>query len=293
MMRVRGYRKASWLVASLGGCLALALALSGSRTATPVSGQPQPSVPPAGRIAIPGGRVLQPGESVTFVPPPFPTPVPGGPLMPRAGGFAPLNTLVRNDSDTRLTVLDDGQSFTVIGYGDEQIQLLMTSMSPNTIDGRPQPGARPFSCGADDEHGNAIRCGAVNASMGGGTVQVAVSTVPYGTTTQSVMLPARASVALVSPLPAGQSTITPGLTVNNISQQDATVTWDGATLTVAAADGFMVNATVRAQSLYTIPLADPGCDAIDGQPSITACDLTGLPPVDVNIDIVEIVASGG
>src|SRR5579871_2607477 len=111
-----------WLAAGAFGVVILVV-LSATGSPAPVQGQPQPSLTPEARIAIPGSRVLQPGEQTTFYYPP-PTPAPGSTPTPFSRAiFLTVDLTVQNDTDEQIFVLDDGESFVVTGYADELLQL--------------------------------------------------------------------------------------------------------------------------------------------------------------------------
>ncbi|MHB8577814.1 MAG: hypothetical protein ACYDCQ_21085, partial [Dehalococcoidia bacterium] len=146
----------SWIAACVG--LLVLVCLSASGPTPRALGQPQPSLAPEGRVAIPGSQVLQPDEQVTFFHPPLPptpTPAPGSRPTPHRSLFsATVDLLVENASDQRLFVLDDGGDFVVTAYGQVLVQL-----STRGPAGFPSPGfLRLDACGADDAAGNTVRC---------------------------------------------------------------------------------------------------------------------------------------
>src|SRR5579885_2573809 len=124
-----------WLVLAVVTLAAfVATALCGTGGPPRVAGQPQPSLTPESQITIPGGRSLAPGEDVTFVqtPPPTPAPVstPGnGPIIfPSRGGgpFSPVALHVSNASPGRVFVSLGAPDFTVTAFDDVLVQLTVS-----------------------------------------------------------------------------------------------------------------------------------------------------------------------
>ncbi len=289
-MRVRGARFLLCLLAVAAAVL-IAVALAGSSAPPHAAGQPQPSLTPEAQITIPGGRSLAPGEDVTFVQPPptpTPTPVPGRFIsIFGAGRFSPVPMHVRNDSPVRVFLSLGAPDFTVTAFDDVLVQLQTSYPS-----GFPPGGPPGLSfCGADTARGNVVRCRAALGVMDTPhTLEVAITTAPEDTTSQSATLAPGETVHWVDPTGDGApDRLAPALSVADNAGRPLDVNWDGATLTSSTAAAVALKARVQALALPVDQWPpETVCAEPAGTPNALNCALTGLPQVDIQIESVPL-----
>lgn len=271
------------------GLITLAAALGGGGA----QGQPAPTVPIGATVYPPFGLALQPGQSIT-VPGNTPTPAPTVPPATTPGrGFAPppqLGTAIArfdvqivNDSDTQITVLGDGNNFTVTAYDGSIVQLTTRHelVRQSAVSGL-------STCGPDDALANVVRCRGIDAAVFnasqpvGGPVVLHVTTVPQGTTDQQLDLASGDTAFLV--WPQADTTTGPAISLQNATDSTASIDWDGATLTAAIAANEAIDGSVRNR----FPpggggsLADSGCTTAT-DPSSVSCPISGQPQQDIAI----------
>lgn len=296
-MRVHGVRLLGSLAAvATVGLVATALSTAGGPPRA--AGQPQPSLTPESQITIPGGRSLAPGEDVTFMQPPPPTPTPfptpgNGPIIVPSGGgrepFSPVALHVTNAASGRVFVSLGAPDFSVTAFDDVLVQLTLSR--PASAAAAPGPAVLS-ACGADAARGNVVRCRAFLAVIGAAaTVEVTITSVPVDTETQTTMLSAGESVRWVQPWnPDSGSPLAPALALDSTpGMQPVAVAWDGATLTLAAPDGYAVRAMgLPGQPSLNQTPASGACDPLADQPSTTVCDLSGLPQANTLVGTVPL-----
>ncbi|MHB8575872.1 MAG: PKD domain-containing protein, partial [Dehalococcoidia bacterium] len=129
-----------------------------------------------------------------------------------------------------------------------------------------------------------------NFSINGpATLHVVVTTAPADASVQQTTLVAGDNVSWVFPADASQTgAITPALNLTSGDPQPVSVSWDGATVTLTAQDGFVPRGTGRAEAFFDLPFTDPACTPLPDQPSAVTCVVPGVPPTQLQISTVPI-----
>jgi hypothetical protein len=279
-------------VIMLGAALLLLAGLLGGPGA---QGQPAPTIPIGSTVYVPFGLALQPGESITvpaYGATPTPTPDPLHFSHPHHTDARPLDVLIENDASTQITVLGDGNNFTVTAY-DGSIVQLRTSY--------PLGGnARTLSfCGPDSAQGNVVRCRGLSAVIDGGigpgapsVLTLAITTVPQGTAEQEMDLAPGDTAFLVWPQPDATSGPGPAIAVANLADVTATMSWDGATFTATLPEGEAISGTLmpRPGGGQGGTFDQIGCSN-DAGPNSVACPISGLPQADIDLSAVPLAPS--
>jgi hypothetical protein len=279
-------------VIMLGAALLLLAGLLGGPGA---QGQPAPTIPIGSTVYVPFGLALQPGESITvpaYGATPTPTPDPLHFSHPHHTDARPLDVLIENDASTQITVLGDGNNFTVTAY-DGSIVQLRTSY--------PLGGnARTLSfCGPDSAQGNVVRCRGLSAFITGNlapgvpsAVTLAITTVPQGTAEQEMDLAPGDTAFLVWPQPDATSGPGPAIAVANLADVTATMSWDGATFTATLPEGEAISGTLmpRPGGGQGGTFDQIGCSN-DAGPNSVACPISGLPQADIDLSAVPLAPS--
>ena len=285
-----------------GGLLTLAATLGGQHA----RGQPAPTVPIGATVYPPFGLALQPGDSIpvpgeTPTPAPAATPASSEPpatsIRPQPGIPIPVarfNVQIVNDSNTQITVLGDGNNFTVTAYDGSIVQLRTTYAEQ-----LPQGPIPVLSfCGPDDAQGNVVRCRGLSALRYNATrtndlpIVLHVTTAPKGTTDQQTALAPGDTVFLVWPQAGATAGPGPAISVQNNADSSASIDWDGATLTATIPEGEALDGSIRNRppSGGGGSLADAGCTNPNG-PNSVACPLSGLPAADVELTSLSLAPS--
>lgn len=260
--------------------LAVLLAIVAATVATGIQAQtPQPQPQ---QVPSPGSASLAPGEQVTFI---RPAPAQGGRLpggLPPPAVFARVNVEVENSSDQPLNLTDDSGNLTVAAPNGFTVQVLNLQR---------QPGVGPIAfsgCSPDGSQTNVVTCKTPGSSpTGGGTILLTVMLVPDDAGPQTVSLPPGGNVALVGPAAATTpSGDVPAVTVSNGSDQPATLTWDGSSLTIAVADGLAVSVDTFEGANPPREIGQRRCQSVDGGWNVVSCPLVAVPPAEVFFDTV-------
>lgn len=208
-----------------------------------IATEPPPSV------QYPGQTVLAPHGFVRFTrqpPSPAPPPPAGQPVSIPAAGPGWVD--VQSRSDQSLSLSYDGGTLGVAAPNGFTLQVLASSAS---------------SCRPAEGQANAITCG-VSPFPGG--ANLVLSTAAADGSMQSGRLPPRAVLALSAATPGGASEAI----VRSNTDQAATVTWDGSTLTVTVPDGFVAAPEYRGRAPVT-PVPVAGCATDPIQQTLLTC----------------------
>ena len=226
-------------------------------------------------VGIPGSAAIAAGDAVQFYKPPAVSlsspPSPGQPLPVCTFCYVPTSVIVVDDSDQAASV----------AYGDSGLGVSV----PDGFIVRLSAADTMLlhGCAAIDGQANEIGCGSLPIMSREGEVLITVA--DAGSGSQSLAVGRRSSAALNAP-PSGNASAAPleTVTLENQSDQAATVDWDGATLSIAVPDGLAPSIESARSGLQVLSAGDVGCAPAD-QPTVIACVLT-VTPVELNLTTV-------
>lgn len=241
----------------------------------------------AAEITVSDSATLASGEQMTFASP-F-VPEQAASQDAGVGEAGPLDVEVENRSSQPLVVAyaggsDEGSAANkqaqveLAAAAGEALQVLIPSLSDAVSPTGPDvlQGCVPIGGAA-----NEAACAVATAATPAGLMQLAVHVANAGSV-EGLTLPPGAAVALLGPIAAAPAPGgVPAILVRSGSDQTTAITWDGATLAIAAPGDYAVSVDEIRGLLPGAAAQAVDCSTPDGQPSAVVCSIAAIPPVAV------------